>query len=300
MAKLIHTFNRSYGLLMSPDGKLIAQTNSTQINLFDTTTFEQVAQFKDIPNAKVIFSSDSKRLLAKAVDRKLGLYDLEKQVLLHKHSIKKNSQSQDYSICFSDDNKKIIDLVYSDDLFGYIAVWDIETWNESRFFESKNNVFTMIVGQAETRNCFVSGFHRTSADYAHTTPFYMWFDVESGKGDYIDTDFANSEKLMYADKSNTIFAYSGAGKKDAAITFLTDKRVIQLGDSPIHMVALSPDNKNLAIMFQSGATVFTFPDIEPLAAIDTQEGFGSISFSPDGKKLLVGTWKNGFLYELDL
>jgi len=222
-----------------------------------------------------------------------------KSGLIHKHSIKKNSQSQDYGICFSADNKKILDLVYSDDLFGYIAVWDIGTWSETRFFESKNNVFTIIVGQAETGSYFVSGFHRTSADYAHTTPFYMWFDVENGKGDYVDTDFLNSEQLMYADKTNTIFAYSGAGKKDAAISFLTDKHVVQLGNSPIHMVALSPDNKNLAIMFQSRAAIFTFPDIKQLAEIDTAGGFGSISFSPNGKQLLIGTWKNGFLYELD-
>ena len=74
--ELIQTFKKSYFLKMSDDKHLIAQVNSSQINIFENETYRHLAQFKEVVNASVFFSDDSNLLLAKNNDRKLVVYDL--------------------------------------------------------------------------------------------------------------------------------------------------------------------------------------------------------------------------------
>ena len=63
--ELIQTFKKSYFLKMSDDKHLIAQVNSSQINIFENETYKHLAQFKEVGNASVFFSNDSNLLLAK-------------------------------------------------------------------------------------------------------------------------------------------------------------------------------------------------------------------------------------------
>ena len=74
--ELIQTFKKSYFLKMSDDKHLIAQVNSSQINIFENETYRHLAQFKEVGDASVFFSDDSNLLLAKNNDRKLVVYDL--------------------------------------------------------------------------------------------------------------------------------------------------------------------------------------------------------------------------------
>jgi WD40 repeat protein len=285
---------------MSPDGKWIAQNKSSRINLFNAVTYELVASFKDIPYiSKEVFSNDSKYLLAKSTDCKLALYDLEKMELVHKHKIKKNAQPQDQGICFSSGSKKIVDLVYNNALLGYISVWDIETWDETRYYEGENNVFQTIISLNSKEKCFVSGYHRDRFG-VFNIPFYMWFDVHGGMGEFIDTKFDAGTMFIFAEKLDKIFAYNGS---DTNITFLQESRVTQLAENDrIQNVALSTDNTKAAVIFDKQTVVYDFPSIEIIAELDVISGLGRtgrISFSPDGQKVLIGTWGNGFLYALD-
>lgn len=302
MAHLIHKFNNkpSFSLTFSPDGKWIAQNKSSRINLFEANTYKQVASFKDIPYiSEAVFSNDSKYLLAKSTDCKLALYELGKMELAHKHRIKKNRQPQDKGICFSSDDKKIVDLVYSNDLLGYIAVWDMETWGETRYYEGDNNVFETIVSHNSNGKCLVSGHHRDRSGI-FDIPFYLWFDVSSGVGEIVDTKFTAGTSFMFAEKLNCVFAYHD---EDASITFLQESRVVKLTENGvIQSISLSTDNTKVAVMFDMKTVVYSFPGMETIAEIDAIIGlgqFGRISFSPDGQKVLIGTWGNGFLYALD-
>jgi len=286
---------------MSPDGKWIGQNKSSRINLFDAVTYEQAASFKDIPYiSKEVFSSDSKYLLAKSTACKLALYDLDKMELAHKHKIKKNAQPQDLGICFSSDNKKIIDLVYNNDLLGYIAVWNIETWNETRYYEGENNVFQTVVSLKSNGKCFISG-HRRDNSGVFCDPFFMWFDVHKGIGEFIDTNFAVGTKFIFAEKLDSMFAYHDY---NATVTFLQEKRTVQLTENDIvKSIAMSADNTKTAILFGKQAVVYDFPSMEIVAELNVMIGIGGvgkISFSPDGRMVLIGTGSGyGGLYALD-
>ena len=307
MTRLIHTFNKpSFSLTMSPDGKWIAQNKSSRINLYDAATYEQVASFNDFPYiSKEVFSSDGKYLLAKSTARKLALYDLGKMELIHKHNVKGNSQPQDEGICFSSDNKKIVDLVYDNDMLGYIAVWDIETWTETRYFEGGNHVFDTIVSIPSKEKCFVSG-HRRGSDGVYSIPFYLWFDAHKGFGEFVDTECEAVTKFMYAEKRDCVLAYPFM-KMKATIAFIQENRVVQLAENDnINHFALSADNTKAAVQFDNRTVVYDFPSMEIAAELDVIPGpglipgrYGRLSFSPDGQRVLIGTWGNGFLYALD-
>jgi WD40 repeat protein len=120
---LIRTLNRSNSLALSPDGKLIASAISTQINLLDAKTGAPLAQSREFPNAFVRFSPGGKWLLAKTVDRKLGLLETNNGLTpAKKLIIKKNTQPQDRGVCMTPDGRKIVNLVYEDNMLGCISV----------------------------------------------------------------------------------------------------------------------------------------------------------------------------------
>ena len=108
--ELIQTFKKSYFLKMSDDKHLIAQVNSSQINIFENETYRHLAQFKEVVNASVFFSDDSNLLLAKNNDRKLVVYDLATMSIRCKLKPKIGSSNGDGDACISHDNKYVINL----------------------------------------------------------------------------------------------------------------------------------------------------------------------------------------------
>ena len=89
---------------MSNDKHLIAQVNSSQINIFENETYKHLAQFKEVGNASVFFSNDSNLLLAKDNDRKLVVYDLATMSIRCKLKPKVGSSNGDGDACISHDN----------------------------------------------------------------------------------------------------------------------------------------------------------------------------------------------------
>lgn len=128
---------------MSNDKHLIAQVNSSQINIFENETYKHLAQFKEVGNASVFFSNDSNLLLAKDNDRKLVVYDLATMSIRCKLKPKVGSSNGDGDACISHDNKYIINLGY-DFPYGYISVYDIENGKETRFREDMREVYNQI------------------------------------------------------------------------------------------------------------------------------------------------------------
>ena len=92
---------------MSDDKHLIAQVNSSQINIFENETYKHLAQFKEVSNASVFFSDASNLLLAKDNDRKLVVYDLATMSLRCKLTPKVGSSNGDGAACISHDNKSV-------------------------------------------------------------------------------------------------------------------------------------------------------------------------------------------------
>lgn len=297
MAKLIHKFKRSYFLKMSGDGKTIAQVNATQINLFNAETFEQIAQFKEMKNSNVVFSNNNSMLCAKTTDRKLGIYDLGTKQLIKTFSIKKNTQSQDDGFCFSPDDKKIINLVYGCEktLLSYISVIDIETMQEKRYFEGENNVFRTVQYVHQKQKFLISGFHRPKDEITENISFYMWFDWKTGESEFTDTLYIDTEIFVYAEKLDKIVVCKEFGIK--RIEIINENKTLDLSEKQAQKITLSNDNQTIAIMCKNKVELYNFSDFRQLTEIEI-DGWGDVSFSPDDKLLLVGTWNNGYVVDL--
>ena len=298
MPKLVHTLKRANSIAISPDGKLIATATATQINLFDAASYQQVALFRDCPNSIVSFSPNNTWLLFKSVERRLGLFDLKSMRLFRKFSVKNNTQSQDYGICFSSDESKIINLVYGNDLLGYISIWDTAAWTEQRYFEGQNNVFTHIQYCPKKARCFISGIRRPAGTIKENRSFYLWFAPKTGQADWHETDFKNNEVFIYSSRDDSIFAYRPHSTEGKIHLLKTSQTVSIACDGTIQKIAISHDNTKVAVMFNKKATLYAYPSFQKLADIDTQDSFGPIVFSPDDKLLLIGTWKAGFIYDI--
>ena len=191
--ELIQTFKKSYFLKMSNDKHLIAQVNSSQINIFENETYKHLAQFKEVGNASVFFSNDSNLLLAKDNDRKLVVYDLATMSIRCKLKPKVGSSNGDGDACISHDNKYIINLGY-DFPYGYISVYDIENGKETRFREDMREVYNQIRYIPSRQLYFIDGFRRPNEGTSEKNRyFYLWFDMDNRTFEqtFCDLDDAN-------------------------------------------------------------------------------------------------------------
>ena len=191
--ELIQTFKKSYFLKMSDDKHLIAQVNSSQINIFENETYRHLAQFKEVGDASVFFSDDSNLLLAKNNDRKLVVYDLATMSIRCKLKPKIGSSNGDGDACISHDNKYVINLGY-DFPYGYISVYDIENGKETRFREDMREVYEHICYIPSRQLYFIDGFRRPEEGTSEKNRyFYLWFDMNNRTFEqtFCDLDDAN-------------------------------------------------------------------------------------------------------------
>lgn len=212
--ELIQTFKKSYFLKMSDDKHLIAQVNSSQINIFENETYRHLAQFKEVGDASVFFSDDSNLLLAKNNDRKLVVYDLATMSIRCKLKPKIGSSNGDGDACISHDNKYVINLGY-DFPYGYISVYDIENGKETRFREDMREVYEHICYIPSRQLYFIDGFRRPEEGTSEKNRyFYLWFDMNNRTFEqtFCDLDDANflyseylEQVLYFAKEGNLAF-----------------------------------------------------------------------------------------------
>lgn len=294
--ELIQTFKKSYFLKMSNDKHLIAQVNSSQINIFENETYKHLAQFKEVGNASVFFSNDSNLLLAKDNDRKLVVYDLATMSIRCKLKPKVGSSNGDGDACISHDNKYIINLGY-DFPYGYISVYDIENGKETRFREDMREVYNQIRYIPSRQLYFIDGFRKPNEGTSKKNRyFYLWFDMDNRTFEqtFCDLDDAN---FLYSEHLEQVLYFTEEGNLAFRILPLNIELPIKHQQGCLD-IQLSHNNKMIALYQDNNLKLCTFPNMEILAEL-SNIGYGNISFSPDDKEILIASTIKGLIYKLE-
>lgn len=293
--ELLHTFKKSYYLKMSADKHLIVQANSSQISIFENNTYRQLAQFKEVSNADVFFSADSRLLLAKDTERKLVVYDMKTMSVLCKLKPRTGSSNGDGEACISHDNKYVINLGY-DFPYGYISVYDIESGKETRYREDKQEVYDHIRYIPSRRQYFITGFRRPQDKTdGKNSYFCLWFDMDNNRFEQIFYDLDNAE-FIYAECLNQVF-YVCQGNDSVFRIFPLDVELPLANHPDIMEVKLSHNNKMIALYQGKELKVCTFPAMKVLMTFPGID-YGRVTFSSDDKEILVASNK-GFIYKID-
>ncbi len=342
---MLKKFRKSFEIKMSPDGKYISH-NGGSVNLIDTENYTLVANFRDIkyPN-HLCYSYDSKLLAVKSTQRKIAIYDLENQKLINIYRLKRNSQPQDCGFCFTVDNKYILNLVYTNELLGYISKIDIETFEEERFFEECTYAFESIQYVSERKQYLISGFDRNK-QVDKSTSFIMWYTESDNLFELVDLD-TQIQQMLYHNETKTFIGWSLSGKDliifsnkyqvENKLNVVTDKQKtinsnnvldeseglkgfmeheqsgtadlgIKLNDlgifttneeGYIRHICFSKNGKYLAIVLSEIVKIYEYPTLKFLNSISNRYTCYA-EFAEDDKYLLIGTWENGFIYELNL
>lgn len=339
-------FLKSFEIKMSPDGKYICHLNGGSVSLFDAENYTEVANFRDIKYPHHLsYSYDSKLLAVKSTQRKIAIYDLENQKLINIYRLKRNSQPQDYGFCFTVDNKYILNLVYTNELLGYISKIDIQSFEEERFFEECTYVFNSIQYVNERKQYLISGFDRNKQGDKNTS-FIMWYSESDNSFELVDLD-TQTQQMLYHDETKTFIGWSLSGKDlivfsnkyqvTNKLNVVTDnpktinwsnvldeseglKRFMeheQLGTADlgiklndlgvftiseegyIRHICFSKNGKYLAVVLSEIVKIYEYPTLKFLNSIANRYTCYA-EFAEDDKYLLIGSWDNGFIYELNL
>ena len=244
---------------MSNDKHLIAQVNSSQINIFENETYKHLAQFKEVGNASVFFSNDSNLLLAKDNDRKLVVYDLATMSIRCKLKPKVGSSNGDGDACISHDNKYIINLGY-DFPYGYISVYDIENGKETRFREDMREVYNQIRYIPSRQLYFIDGFRKPNEGTSEKNRyFYLWFDMDNRTFEqtFCDLDDAN---FLYSEHLEQVLYFTEEGNLAFRILPLNIELPIKHQQGCLD-IQLSHNNKMIALYQDNNLKLCTFPNL---------------------------------------
>lgn len=238
---MLKKFSKSYEIKMSPDGKFLSHFNSTSVSVFDLENYVQIADFRDVKYpSHLSYSHDSKLLAVKSNPRKIAIYDLEKLKLIKLYRLKKNSQPQDNGLCFTNDNKHILNLVYTNESLGYISKIDIETFEEQRFFEECDYVFNYIQYVNERRQYLISGFDRNKQGDRDIC-FIMWYSEIDDSFERIDLDI-QIHQILYLAVTNTFVGWSLSGKE---LTIISDTNAVKNKIGKISAAAETASRSNV-------------------------------------------------------
>lgn len=293
--ELVKKFKKSYEIKMSPNSKYIGHFSSSAVSLFDAENNLQIADFRDVKYpSHITFSSDSKLLAVKSNQKKIAVYDLEKLELIKMFNIKKNSQPQDFGFCFTYDKKYILNLVYTNDLLGYISKINVETLHEERFFEGSTCVFTYIQYIEAKEQYLITGFDRT-IDEGININFIMWYSATDNSFERINLDF-EIHQIVYHEETKTFVGWELGGQSLKVISNDFINEIPE--DEYIILVAFSKNGRYIAVVLSKTVNIYEYPKVKLICAINNKNNCYA-EFSPDDKHILIGAWGNGYIYKLN-
>jgi WD40 repeat protein len=303
---LVKKLKTSYQLVMSNNKKLLCHTMGRRTVIFNTETWEKVAELLEPKNPSyVYFSEDDELLYIKSTVGTVCVYDTERFQLITTIKSKRSFQIVEGNFAILDDPLTILDLLKINNK-KQVCTLNIET--------GKYQVITEVKGTHIKLHQFVaddSSYLYTLSDLEGEEGWLVQKLVKLKdpltKPTYSIVDslkFSNWEKVFYEPVHRVyIFLH-----REYKLTFmdadletilredsLLDKGINKLDEYFVHIHA-SYNGKYIVLTTIKRVIILNFDDLIPVF-IKNLEYACFAEFSKNDTYLLVGSWNNGYVLE---
>lgn len=201
------------------NGEYCVGTTGQTVYVYNATTGDEIAKFKDIKYAYDAYFSPLKNIfVVKSAEGRLAIYSLEEMKLIKKFRFSKVDGAQDEGCCFSRDGKKFYNIERHDFLHSQIAIYNADTFERIGIVDSGDKVEPKHIEADDSGRVFVLGFLRTE-DEIGRCGFISEFDdykllqlyeIPEEEYDFYD-EFKDLEIMGFTDKAKkwSGFAYEG-------------------------------------------------------------------------------------------
>jgi WD40 repeat protein len=271
----IESHGHIHSIAFSPDGRRLISAGMYYVTLWDVDTGRQIRRFAGAGLVhSVALSSDGRRVISGSRDTTLKLWDVDsgREILKFRgHSGRVNSVS------FSPDGHRVVSG--SEDTT--LKLWDVDSGREILTFKGHNKSVQAVAFAPDGRRV-------ASASEDGTVKFW---DVQSGHEARI---FNEGDRWVMGvafsrDGRRVIFNASSAIKLKDAETGREIRSFTKYSE-PVSAVAYSPDGRqvvsggwgnNVTLWDAEGGRL-----IRTFAGHSNLNGIGSVSFSPDGRRVV--------------
>ncbi|MEK6324291.1 MAG: WD40 repeat domain-containing protein [Acidobacteriota bacterium] len=292
IATLQGSLNQLSQAVFSPDGSRIVSAVGNDLKVWDGLTGAEIARLESHKDSirMAVFSPDGERIVSASKDETLKLWDAANGSLIatlvgHKRAIN--------ACAFSLDGNRVVSA--ADD--STLRVWDIKGRPLAILLGHRFRVHACafspdglrIVSGGDDKTIKIWDGRIGDADATVTgcrlTPdgkllVAGWLNSMSADGEVTDCKFSPDGKLLFA---------LGRSSGPAVWDWDAGVKVATLGKSG-GVCCFSPNGRYVASGFEDGTiTIWSLPGLEEVYSNKLDDGVVSITWSADGRRLLVGT-----------
>lgn len=290
---MIRELKRSKKIIMSENKKYLFSYIDKTVTCYDAETYKEIIEinFQSIVS-KIAVSHNSKMLAVKTLVGDIYVYKIKDFIKICEFRCEETRATQTFDMIFSKDNKKIIDLVLSNNNLGYISIRDIKTAKEVVYFQGKSSIFETIKYLKSKDNYFITGLDKLNLKKKNRY-FYAFLDLEKEEFKKINLKH-QIKKTAYAENINKTFNL-GIGIDENKI-FKFNSRIYKI-EGVIKDINVSNKGDKLLVYNENLITLFDTKKFNMLKKFE-MEDINYIDFSKEDTKLYMCSDKETVIYEL--
>lgn len=305
----IKKLKKSNYIQFSPNGDYIVSVSGNQIIIIDSQSFNELHVYKEIKHpGRIAFAFNSEKIFAsESAIKKLGVFNLSSELSAKIYKVTNSNDYQDYNICFTPDNKKIICGIYNvkDNV---IATLNLETSKVENILVLRNSFVNKIQYSDNDKSYLFSIFERggciIDGETYSTTYILKWkypFDVneptELRTGltmTWSDISYNSTTKqyALYDQDNNILIVTDITMSKELSRCILSNKSL-----GYFYNLNWSHDGEYIVMTFLNTVKIIRVKNLECIKEFKVSSGLYS-EFSPDDKLLVIGTGKNSYIIDV--
>ena len=304
----IKKFNSARYVQFSPKGNYIVGVSNNRITVIDIKNYNELYVYKDLKEpGKIAFAFNNDKLFAsQSAIKKLGVFNLNNELTAKIYKLTKSDDYQNYNICFTPENKKIICGIYNIKN-NTISTLDLETSKIENLMVFENSFVNKIqychIDNSYLFSIFEREGHIVNGEAYSSTYILKWkypFDLNTPEEIRIELTLTWSD-ICYNSTTKQFALYDWDNK----VLIITDSTIskevvrhslIDKSTGYFYNLNWSYDGQYVVMTFLNTVKIIRVKNSECVREFKVSSGLYS-EFSPDDNLLLIGTGKTSYLID---